>query len=66
MIYIKDKIEFQYVFNKNKIFIWDKKNDIDLPSYQLPKGSKELDNESFIKLCHYILNNIIELRSKIH
>jgi len=57
-VFVKNKIEFQYISDKKKIFIFDIKNDKALPSYSLPDQSKELDKDTFINLCLSIRGQI--------
>jgi len=57
-VFVKNKIEFQYVSDKKKIFIFDVKNDKALPSYTLPDQSEELDKDTFVKLCLGIRSQI--------
>jgi len=56
--FVKNKIEFQYVSDQKKIFIFDIKADKDLPTYSLPDESKELDKDTFINLCLHIRGQI--------
>lgn len=57
-IFVKNKIEFQYVSNQRKIFIFDIKAGKDLPTYPIPDESKELDKDTFINLCLHIRSQI--------
>jgi len=58
LLFVNNKIEFQYVSDQNKIFIFDVKNDKALPTYTLPDQSSELDKRTFIDLCLNIRKQI--------
>jgi len=57
-VFVKNKIEFKYVSDQQKIFIFDVKNDKALRTYSLPDQSEELDKDTFIDLCLNIRNQI--------
>ena len=57
-VFVKNKIEFQYVPDQKKILIFDIKNDKALRTYLLPDQSEELDKDAFIALCLNIRNQI--------
>ena len=58
MVFVRNKIEFQYVSDQKKIFIFDTKADKALPTYSLPDESRELDKDTFIDLCLHIRGQI--------
>ncbi len=57
-VFVNNKIEFQYISEQNKIFIFDVKNDKALPTYSLPDQSVELDKGTFVGLCLNIRKQI--------
>ena len=57
-VFVRNKIEFQYVSDQKKIFIFDIKADKALSTYSLPDESKELDKDNFISLCLHIRGQI--------
>lgn len=65
LVFVNNKIEFQYVSEQNKILIFDVKNDKALRSYSLPDQSTELDKGSFIDLCLHIRKQIDKGRHPI-
>ena len=65
LVFVNNKIEFQYVPDQNKIFIFDVKNDKELPTYSLPDQSVELDKGTFIDLCLNIRKQIDKGRHSI-
>ena len=65
LVFVNNKIEFQYVPDQNKIFIFDVKNDKALPTYSLPDQSVELDKGTFIDLCLNIRKQIDKGRHSI-
>ncbi|GAB6155446.1 hypothetical protein JCM17380_41970 [Desulfosporosinus burensis] len=58
LVFENNKIEFRYVSDQNKIFIFDLKNDKALPTYLLPAKSTELDKSTFIDICLNIRKQI--------
>ncbi|MCO5388601.1 hypothetical protein [Desulfosporosinus sp.] len=58
LIFVNNKIEFEYVSDQNKIFVFDIKNDKALPTYSLPDKSAELDKAAFIDICLNIRKQI--------
>jgi len=65
LVFVNNKIEFQYVPDQNKIFIFDVKSDKALPTYLLPDQSSELDKRTFIELCLNIRKQIDKGRHTI-
>ena len=65
LVFVNNKIEFQYVSDENKILIFDVKNDKALPPYSLPDQSAELDKSTFIDLCLKIRKQIDKGRHPI-
>ena len=65
LVFVNNKIEFQYVSGQNKILIYDVKNDKALPSYSLTDQSAELDKGTFINLCLKIRKQIDKGRHSI-
>ena len=65
-VFVKNKIEFQYDSDLNKVFIFDIKNDKALPAYSLPDQSEQLDKDTFIDLCLNIRNQIDKGRHGTH
>ncbi len=65
LVFVNNKIEFKYVSDQNKIFIFDMKNDKALPTYSLPEQSAELDKSTFIDLCLNIRKQIDKGRHPI-
>lgn len=58
LLFVNNKIEFRYVSDENKIYIYDLKNDKALPTYSLPNQSAELDKGVFVGLCLNIRKQI--------
>ena len=65
LVFVNNKIEFQYVSDQNKIFLFDVKNDKALPTYSLPDQAAELDKGTFIDLCLNIRKQIDKGRHPI-
>ena len=65
LVFVNNKIEFQYVSEQNKILIFDLENDKALPSYSLPVQSAELNKGTFIDLCLHIRKQIDKGRHTI-
>jgi len=65
LVFVNNKIEFKYVSDKHKVFIFDLKNDKSLPTYSLPDLSAELDKGTFIDLCLNIRKQIDKGRHPI-
>ncbi len=58
LVFVNNKIEFRYLSDQKKIFIFDIKNDKSLPTYSLPDKSAELDKSTFIDICLNIRKQI--------
>lgn len=65
LVFVNNKIEFKYVSDQNKIFIYDIKNNKELPTYSLPEQSAELDKSVFVGLCLNIRKQIDKGRHTI-
>lgn len=61
-VFVKNKIEFQYIPDQQKILIYDVKNDKALRTYALSNQSEELDKDTFITLCLNIRDQIEKVR----
>ena len=49
LVFVNNKIEFQYISDENKIL--RPQNDKALPTYSLPDQSTQLDKGTFVGLC---------------
>ena len=65
LVFVNNKIEFKYISDQNKIYIYDVKNDKVLPTYSLPDQSTELDKGTFVSLCLNIRKQIDKGRHSI-
>lgn len=65
LVFVNNKIEFKYISDQNKIYIYDVKNDKVLPTYSLPDQSAELDKGTFVGLCLNIRKQIDKGRHSI-